>query len=334
MRPVVFVPVYFGYERIVEGDTYIGELSGQPKEKESVARAAAQSLRRLRERFGQVHVNFGEPIRLDAAARCATRRTGARAPASDGRGRAGSAPLVDELADAHHAQHQCRRRGHAGQPAGAGAAGDAAAGDAGGAICVRQLDLFLALLRALPYSERVTVTPLSRPRDRRLRRGAAADHRARRIALGDIRAHERRRRGARDLLPQQRAAPVRAAVAARLLLHRQRRAAHAATSSAWRGASIRTSPRSCSCAGARSELAGVVDGSAGGAGGARACSSRRRRATAGGGRRPASAQAMQLSLLAQATLQTIERYYLAIALLVRAGSGMHRRRRRWRSAAS
>ena len=35
-RPVVFVPVYFGYERIVEGSTYIGELSGQPKEKESV----------------------------------------------------------------------------------------------------------------------------------------------------------------------------------------------------------------------------------------------------------------------------------------------------------
>ena len=30
---------------------------------------------------------------------------------------------------------------------------------------------------------------------------------------------------------------------------------------------------------------------------------------------------MQLSLLAQATIQTIERYYLAIALLVRAGSG-------------
>ncbi len=34
--PVVFVPVYFGYERILEGPTYIGELSGKPKEKESV----------------------------------------------------------------------------------------------------------------------------------------------------------------------------------------------------------------------------------------------------------------------------------------------------------
>jgi glycerol-3-phosphate O-acyltransferase len=36
---------------------------------------------------------------------------------------------------------------------------------------------------------------------------------------------------------------------------------------------------------------------------------------------PASAAAMQLSSLAQTTVQTIERYYLAIALLVRAGSG-------------
>src|SRR4029077_14941123 len=36
---------------------------------------------------------------------------------------------------------------------------------------------------------------------------------------------------------------------------------------------------------------------------------------------PASEKAMQLSLLAQATIQTIERYYLAIAQLVRAGSG-------------
>jgi len=36
---------------------------------------------------------------------------------------------------------------------------------------------------------------------------------------------------------------------------------------------------------------------------------------------PTSAAATQLSLLAQSTIQTIERYYLAIALLIRAGSG-------------
>src|SRR3984885_7876447 len=63
-RPVVFVPVYFGYERIVEGPTYIGELSGQPKEKESVL-GLLRTAGKLRQRFGNVHVNFGEPIHLD-----------------------------------------------------------------------------------------------------------------------------------------------------------------------------------------------------------------------------------------------------------------------------
>jgi glycerol-3-phosphate O-acyltransferase len=36
---------------------------------------------------------------------------------------------------------------------------------------------------------------------------------------------------------------------------------------------------------------------------------------------PSSPQAIELSLLAQATIQTIERYYLAVALLLKAGSG-------------
>jgi glycerol-3-phosphate O-acyltransferase len=36
---------------------------------------------------------------------------------------------------------------------------------------------------------------------------------------------------------------------------------------------------------------------------------------------PDSPAAMQLSMLAQATIQTIERYYLAISLLLKAGSG-------------
>jgi glycerol-3-phosphate O-acyltransferase len=63
-RPVVFMPVYFGYERIVEGRTYIGELSGAPKEKESVL-GLLKALSVLRSKFGKVHVNLGEPIVLD-----------------------------------------------------------------------------------------------------------------------------------------------------------------------------------------------------------------------------------------------------------------------------
>jgi glycerol-3-phosphate O-acyltransferase len=63
-RPVVFVPVYFGYERLVEGRTYIGELSGRPKEKESVL-GMLRTLPELRSRFGKVYVSFGEPLPLD-----------------------------------------------------------------------------------------------------------------------------------------------------------------------------------------------------------------------------------------------------------------------------
>ena len=63
-RPVVFLPVYFGYERLVEGKTYIGELSGKPKEKETVW-TMLRALPALRQRYGKVHVSFGEPIRLD-----------------------------------------------------------------------------------------------------------------------------------------------------------------------------------------------------------------------------------------------------------------------------
>jgi glycerol-3-phosphate O-acyltransferase len=64
-RPVIFMPVYFGYERIVEGRTYIGELSGQPKQKESVYVLLKSTVSVLRSKFGKVHVNLGQPIALD-----------------------------------------------------------------------------------------------------------------------------------------------------------------------------------------------------------------------------------------------------------------------------
>ena len=64
-RPVVFMPVYFGYERIVEGRTYIGELSGRPKQKESVFGLLRATVSVLRSKLGKVHVNLGEPIALD-----------------------------------------------------------------------------------------------------------------------------------------------------------------------------------------------------------------------------------------------------------------------------
>jgi glycerol-3-phosphate O-acyltransferase len=65
VRPVKFMPVYFGYERIVEGRTYIGELSGQPKQKENVFVLLKSIVAVLRSKFGKVHVNLGRPIDLD-----------------------------------------------------------------------------------------------------------------------------------------------------------------------------------------------------------------------------------------------------------------------------
>ncbi|MGQ7847963.1 glycerol-3-phosphate 1-O-acyltransferase PlsB [Granulosicoccus sp. 3-233] len=61
--PVVFVPVYLGYERLLEGRAFTSELSGGKKQKETVL-ALLRSLRSLKEDYGHVYVNFGEPIPL------------------------------------------------------------------------------------------------------------------------------------------------------------------------------------------------------------------------------------------------------------------------------
>ena len=62
--PVVFVPVYFGYEKLIEGDSFISELGGAQKQKESLG-GLVRSIKSLREYFGKVYVNIGQPIRLD-----------------------------------------------------------------------------------------------------------------------------------------------------------------------------------------------------------------------------------------------------------------------------
>ena len=63
--PIVFIPVYIGYERVLEGRTYLGELRGASKKKESIF-DIFKVIGALKLRFGSVAVNFGEPIRLQA----------------------------------------------------------------------------------------------------------------------------------------------------------------------------------------------------------------------------------------------------------------------------
>ena len=64
-RPVLFQPVYIGYEKLMEGRSYLDELSGKPKEKESIWQLLTGIPKVLRSNYGQVVVNFGERIRLD-----------------------------------------------------------------------------------------------------------------------------------------------------------------------------------------------------------------------------------------------------------------------------
>lgn len=156
-RPVLFQPVYIGYEKLMEGKSYAGELSGKPKEKESLI-GLIKGLKVLRQRYGHVALNFGEPIELtpllDAAS--AQWREASGDPDAKPEWLGG---VVDRLAQ--QIQVNINRAADVNPinllalallatPKHAMAEADLLA----------QLELSKALLEALPYSDRVTLTPL------------------------------------------------------------------------------------------------------------------------------------------------------------------------------
>ncbi len=61
-RPITLVPIYIGYEHVMEVGTYAKELRGAAKEKEGFMQMV-RGLRKLRN-LGQGYVNFGEPLPL------------------------------------------------------------------------------------------------------------------------------------------------------------------------------------------------------------------------------------------------------------------------------
>ncbi|MGO2367879.1 MAG: glycerol-3-phosphate 1-O-acyltransferase PlsB, partial [Serratia sp. (in: enterobacteria)] len=61
-RPITLVPIYIGYEHVMEVGTYAKELRGATKEKESLLQML-RGLRKLRN-LGQGYVNFGDPLPL------------------------------------------------------------------------------------------------------------------------------------------------------------------------------------------------------------------------------------------------------------------------------
>ncbi|MAS24934.1 MAG: glycerol-3-phosphate 1-O-acyltransferase [Oceanospirillaceae bacterium] len=62
-KPILFMPVYTGYEKVFEANSYLGELRGQKKKKESLL-GVLGTLRSLKRSFGKVNVTFGDPVYL------------------------------------------------------------------------------------------------------------------------------------------------------------------------------------------------------------------------------------------------------------------------------
>jgi glycerol-3-phosphate O-acyltransferase len=315
VRPVVFVPVYFGYERIVEASTYISELSGAPKKKESWWDLLT-SFRVLRERFGTVHVNVGEPIRLNDLLDAALPRWREQRFDDDTRLPAVNA-LVGELA-----LSIMRGINSAAAVTPINLLATALLASPRGALpesaLLRQLELYLRLLRASPYSPRVTLTDAT-PAEivvygESLKIISRATHK-----LGDIVkmsdesaqliAYYRNNVLHLFALPslvacafignamlrtediQRLAWRVYPYVAAELFLR-------------WREEELAEVIHQVLAALAEQ---GVLQPNEDRSAWMRPP--------------PDSPQAMQLSMLAQATIQTIERYYLAISLLLKSGSG-------------
>jgi len=313
-RPVVFIPVYFGYERIWEGATYIGELSGRPKEKESVL-GLLRNLHRLRERFGRVHVNLGEPIHLDRLLERHAPQWRRNAGQDQERPR-WVGPLVDELAGT-----VMRNINSAATLTPVNLLALALLATPRQTTLLseleRQLDTLLAVLRAIPYSDRVTVTQLSA--------SAIVDYG---VNLKMI-TRESHRAGEFVRMSEEHA--VLATYYRNNVLHLV--ALPSLVACCFLGnAEMRTEDiqRFASriypyveaelfLRWTEPEVPGVVAGVLA----ALARCGLLEADGLGSWRRPApsSPAAMELSLLAQSTVQTIERYYLAIALLIRAGSG-------------
>jgi len=63
-KPLLLVPVYIGYDKIMEGSSYLGELRGNNKKSESIGQLLG-ARKALKQSFGQVHVNFGKPVCIE-----------------------------------------------------------------------------------------------------------------------------------------------------------------------------------------------------------------------------------------------------------------------------
>jgi len=63
-RPVAFIPVYIGYEKLLESKAYQSELSGEDKKSETFINSV-KSILKIRGEYGKVQTNFGKPVFLN-----------------------------------------------------------------------------------------------------------------------------------------------------------------------------------------------------------------------------------------------------------------------------
>ncbi|MFT3906276.1 MAG: glycerol-3-phosphate 1-O-acyltransferase PlsB [Steroidobacteraceae bacterium] len=314
-RKVVFLPVYFGYERVFEGATYLGELSGKPKEKETVG-SLLRSLGRLRERYGRVHVNLGEPVHLESL--LARHAPGWRGEAPDEQVRPQwLSALIDDLS-----QQIMRNINSAAAVTPINLLAVALLSTPRQTMTEAELEqmltMLVALLRAVSYDPRVTVTDLAP--------GAIIDY-----GVG-LKLITREKQRAGDFVRMSPEAAVLATYYRNNVVHLFSLPSLVACcflgNTVMNGEDMarlgsRIYPYVASELFLRwneGELPAVLErilDALVGLGLLEAAPGQRlwRRPP------PTSNGAMQLSLLAQTTLQTVERYYLAIALLIRAGSG-------------
>ena len=314
-RPVVFVPVYFGYERLVEGRTYIGELSGRPKEKESVL-SLLRAIPALRSRFGKVYVSFGEPLSLDAQIlRHAPDWN--RAPIGSDDRPLWLAPMIGELAN-----RIMTRINAAACVTPINLVGLVLLAmprqSMGEADLVRQLELYASLLRQAPYSPRVWVTSAD---------GASMLKYAESMRVIQRRAHE-----LGDIIQMTEESSVltsyfRNNALHLLLMPSLISCAFLNNATVLRSDLLRLARRvypyvteEYFLRWTEDEIDGVVDELLEDLGNHGLLSASEDRSV---WRRPPaeSSVAVQLSLLARATVPIIERYYLAISILIKAGSG-------------
>ncbi|MCJ7772522.1 MAG: 1-acyl-sn-glycerol-3-phosphate acyltransferase, partial [Desulfobacterales bacterium] len=60
---LIFVPIYIGYDRVLEESSYVHELEGGQKEPESLFQIL-KAVRLIKRKYGKIYINFHEPISL------------------------------------------------------------------------------------------------------------------------------------------------------------------------------------------------------------------------------------------------------------------------------